>query len=85
METNAQKLYQEFCLRFRTLTDADLIALFNHEVTQQGWGTARAAFLGALHQQFIDRDFDYSSIGDVRSLSLLRPVKLDGKVIIRCN
>ena len=47
----------------------------------KGSGTTRFAFLAALHQEFIRRDFDYSEIGDENSLSFKHKVTLENKRI----
>jgi len=67
--------------RFNKFSDEKIIEIFNHEVGNGGWGTARASYLGALHEQLNIRKFDYSEIGDKGSYSLKRKVKLVGKTI----
>jgi len=75
------RLYNEYLDRFSNYSDEEIIDCFNHEVGQGGWGTARASYLGALHEQLNIRKIDYSEIGDTQRLSLKRKVKLEGKKI----
>ena len=67
---------------FNKCSDEEIIESFNEEVGKGGWGTARASYLGALHEQLNIRKFDYSEIGDKGSYSLKRKVKLVGKKIV---
>ena len=62
-------------------TDDQLVARFNREVNNNGSGTARFSFLAALHNEFNRRGFDYSEIGDKKSLSFREKIALDNKII----
>jgi hypothetical protein len=79
---SSEKHYKEFQERFLNLSDERLIMTFNKEVGNKGWGTARAAFLSALHSEFIRREFDFSAIGNKRSLSFRNKIKLTNKVVV---
>ena len=81
METTAHKYIKEYTDRFITHTDSEIISVFNREVGNSGWGTARASYLVAIHSEFDRRKFDYSEIGDSKSLSFKNHIVLDGKKI----
>lgn len=78
-----QDMYNDFCSRFSGYSDQQLIDAFNHEVKigGNGWGSARAAYMAALHNEFNQREFDYSAIGDKKALSFKNKIVLDGKTI----
>ena len=76
-----QKLFHQYMEQLNRCSDEEIIEKFNHEVGCGGWGTARASFLGALHEQLNIRKFDYTQIGDKGRCSLKRKVKLIGKTI----
>ncbi len=83
MKSQGEIYFQEFLVRFSTLSDADVVELLNSEVGNKGWGTARASYLAAIHHEFQRRKIDYSEIGDSKSLSLANKVVLrDNKLII---
>ena len=75
------RLYEQYTKSFDKFTDQEIIAAFNTEAGNCGWGTARASYLGALHKQLDKRKFDYAEIGDKGSMSLKSKIKLEGKVI----
>ena len=75
------QLYEKYTDSFDKCTDQEIIAAFNKEAGNRGWGTARASYLGALHKQLEKRNFDYSEIGNKGSMSLKFKIKLEGKVI----
>ena len=77
----SEKYYKKFQERFKNLSDDELIKTFNREVRNNGWGTARAAFLSALHSEFIRREFDYTAIGNKQSLSFRNKIQLTNNVI----
>lgn len=79
--SSAQSHYEEFLVRFKAFTDDELIDAFNREVGNPGWVSARASYLAALQREFQDRGFDYAAIGDERSLSLRRRVRLVDKTL----
>lgn len=78
METIAQKYFEEYTERFNTCTDAEIILAFNKEVGVSGWGTARASYIAAIHSELDRRKFDYTELGDVKSLSFKYHIILDG-------
>lgn len=63
------------------MNDHELIDRFNQEVGNQGWGNARAAFLYALRNELLSRDFDASKIIYEDGMSLKRKICLKGKEI----
>ena len=71
-----------FSARFRAMSDQELIEDFNREVGNDGWVSARAAFLAALHDEFNNREYDYAIIGCRQGLSFARKVRLEGKRIV---
>jgi hypothetical protein len=74
-------VYEEYLARFKTNTDQDLIDAFNREVGKPGWTSSRGSYLAALHDEFKSRGFDFSAIGDQRSLSFGSKIGLIGKVV----
>jgi len=66
---------------FETYSDIELIETFNKEVWNNWWTSKRAEFLSELHTEFNNRWFDYSEIGDKKSLSLKKEIKLNQKKI----
>lgn len=73
--------YNEFKARQEKYSDKELIEAFNGQVNINAWGTARASYLSAIHKEFDDRNFDYSSIGDESSLSFKNKISIQGKTI----
>lgn len=63
-------------------SDKNLVARFNKEVGNKGWGSARAELLAAIRQEFERRGLDYTEIGDEKTLSLRNPVILIDKKIM---
>jgi len=80
-ENLPQKLFKKYMEQFDKYSDEKIIVVFNSEVGCMGWGTARASFLGALHKQFELRKFDYSIIGNERSLSFKSEIALIDKTV----
>ena len=76
-----QDYFIEFQKQLKSYNDEELINRFNEEVGNKGWGTARASFLSALHEEFNLRGFDYSVIGDTNSLSFKNKITLINKTI----
>jgi hypothetical protein len=72
----------DFIERFKAMSDIELVEAFNKEVGNPGWVSARAAYLMALHDEFVRREFDYSSIGSAGGLSLATRIKLIDKKIV---
>lgn len=46
-----------------------------------GWGTAIASYLAAIHQEFNKRGIDFSQIGKATELSFKNKIELIEKVI----
>jgi hypothetical protein len=81
MKYTGELLFEEFLERFGQISDEELVQLFNKEVGNQGWGTARASFLTAIHHEFDKRGFDYSEIGDSDTLSFKNLISLTNKKV----
>ena len=73
--------YEEYLSKFKEMDDSQLIEAFNKQVGNPGWTTSRGSYLKALHQEFADRNYDYSDIGDAGSLSFKNKIKLVDKKI----
>jgi hypothetical protein len=71
----------DFETDLKNCKDDQLVARFNQEVNNKGSGTARFSFLAALHNEFNRRGFDYSEIGDKKSLSFRDKITLGKKII----
>lgn len=82
---NAKEIYDGFLQRMRQYDDQELIGCFNHEVGKQGWGTARASYMAAIHSEWIARGFDFSTIGDSRRLSFRHKVRIEDGVVKRVS
>ncbi len=82
MKNNSEKYFDEFKERFSYYTDKEIISAFNNEVGNTGWGTARASFLTAIHYEFDRRNFEYSEIGDSKSLSFKYSIRMNDKKIL---
>jgi hypothetical protein len=74
-----EKLYKEDLDFFKKKNDKELIDIFNREVGNPGWTSSRVTYLAALYQEFNNRGYDYSAIGDKEGLYLTHRVKLVGK------
>lgn len=77
MTSRGSKYYNEFVERFKTYSNEEIIDCFNKEVGNSGWGTARASYLAAIQNEFGRRKFDYSDIGDKKSLSFKYEIYLE--------
>ncbi len=78
--------YQAYKKRLEGYHDIKLVACFNREVGNPGWGSARSAYLSALHSEFVRRGIDISGVGDRTSLSFKEHVRLeDGKLVTVSN
>lgn len=67
--------------RFETYSNIELIEAFNKEVWNKWWTSSRAEFLIWIHNEFNKRWFDYSKIGDSKSLSFKNKIELVAGVI----
>ena len=70
-----------FEVTLQQMNNQELTDRFNREVGNQGWGNARAAFLYALRNEFLSRDFDASKIIYEDGMSLKRKICQKGKEI----
>jgi len=82
IEVTRELQEQEYRERFAAMTGRQVIEALNCEVGNRGWAGSRALYLVALHDELDRRGYDYSAIGDRKSLSLRRKVKLVGKTIV---
>ena len=81
----ANDYFQEYVERFKAYSDLDIIAAFNREVGNSGWGTARSGYLSAIRHEFKRREIDISSISSDNGISYRRKVSLyemDGKKVV---
>ncbi len=69
----------EFKMRFEAYSDQELINAFNSQVENHGSGVAKMAFLSALKEELNKRSIDFSSVGDVMSMSYANCVVLKDK------
>jgi hypothetical protein len=69
----------EFEHSFENEPDDKIVDYFNKEVGKNAWGTARAGYILALNNTFSKRGIDYSIVGDWKSISLAKRVRLVGK------
>ena len=78
--------YQYYRLMFITQTDDEVIRSFNREVGNPGWTSSRGAYLAALHEEFNQRQWDYTEIGDESGLSYKRKIRLfKTKILFESN
>lgn len=80
---DSKEMYEGFRQRMLQYGDQELIEVFNQEVGKQGWGTARASYMAAIHAEWIVRGFDFSMFGDSRRLSFRHKVRLRDGVVKR--
>lgn len=73
--------FDEYSQKLSENSDLEQIEKFNLEVGNNGWGTARASYLAAIHQEFNKRGFDFSQIGNATELSFKNKIELIEKVI----
>ncbi len=71
-----EKRKKEYLDWFKKKSDKELIDLFNREVGNPGWVSARADYLSAMNEEFDNRHYDYSIIGGKGHLYLRHKVKL---------
>jgi hypothetical protein len=69
----------EFEQSFENEPDEKIVELLNNEIGKKTWGTARAGYILALSNTFSKRGIDFSIIGDWKSISLVKRVRLVGK------
>ena len=72
-----EKRKKEYLDWFKKKSNKELIGLFNREVGNNGWVSARADYLSAMNEEFDNRHYDYSIIkGTHGDLYLRHKVKL---------
>lgn len=71
--------YKKFKERFKKMNDKQLLLAFNNEVGNSGWTSSRASYIAALHEEFENRGYDYSAIGNKGSLAFNKKVRLVDK------
>lgn len=79
----AQRLYRECKESLQKMSDEQLIDSFNKDVGNPGWVSARGRFHSALREEFENRGFDFSAIGNKNSLSFANKVVLIDKKIVK--
>lgn len=47
---------------FNSKSNQDLVEIFNQQVRNRGWGSAKASFLQNLKNEFVKRGIDISSV-----------------------
>jgi len=72
-----EKRKKEYLDWFKKKSDKELIDLFNREVGNPGWVSARADYLSAMNEEFDNRHYDYSIIkSDNGGIFLRHKIKL---------
>jgi len=80
----SQRLYKECREKLQKMSDDQLIEVFNKDVGNSGWVGARARFHSALREEFENRGFDFSGIGNKNKLSFANKIILiDKKIVIK--
>ena len=74
--SKSERYFKAFQNRFKYLSNQELIEVFNGQVGNNGWGTAKAAFLYSIHNELISRKIDFSAIGDNESLSFKDKIEI---------
>ena len=77
-----KEYYIEFKSRLESYSDDELIQVFNGQVRIRAFGIARSAHLKAIRDEFDQREFDYSAIGDDTMMSYAHKVQLKNKTIV---
>ncbi len=73
---------KEFLDRLMAYTNEELVDAFNKEVGKTVWFSARANYLFALRAAIEARGWDYTAIGDEKSMSYKRKVTLEGNKLL---
>lgn len=61
--------YLEYRQKLFQISDEELISSFNEQVGVCAWGTARQGYLRAIEAEIVERNIDYSSIGNDKIMS----------------
>ena len=83
-----EEYFKKFSSDFEQKSNDEIITAFNNEVgdiSNKGWGTGRASYLAAIHKEFDKRNFDYSEIGNDKSLSFKSKIVLKENKITIAN
>jgi hypothetical protein len=85
MDGERAQRYQDWSARFARCSIEELIAALNDDVGHNGWGTARADYLHALHCAFEASGYDCSDFisKENGSMSLKYRLGLDGRRIVQ--
>ncbi len=67
---------EEYLEWFKKKSDKELIDDFNSQVGNPGWVGVRADYSSAMHEEFDNRHYNYSIIGDKGGMFLRHKVKL---------
>lgn len=65
-----------FAANLAKLSDEELVACFNNEIGNQGWGNARMYYTSCLTSELKSRNVDSSLVVDNGGLKLSKPVVL---------
>ena len=78
--------FREYLERFSTYTDLEIVAAFNRQTGNGGWGTARAAYLTAIRHELDRRNINSDDVSGENSISYAERVSLyviSGQKVIR--
>lgn len=78
--------FREYTERFLTFSDLEIVAAFNGQVDNGGWGTARAAYLTAIRHELDRRNINRDDVSTENSISFAERVSLyliNGQKVIR--
>lgn len=78
--------FREYIERFSTYSDLEIVAAFNGQVGNGGWGTARAAYLSAIRHELDRRHINRDDVSTENSTSYAERVSLyviNGQKVIR--
>ncbi|OAB81851.1 hypothetical protein [Cochleicola gelatinilyticus] len=77
------EIYEEYMEKFDKVSDEEIVAAFNSQVNNHGWGTGKQAYLSAIRAQFNKRRINYRAVGNRWSMSYQTKVYLEGKKLIK--
>lgn len=80
-----QKLIQKLGIQLKDYSDEELIIVFNRNTNNNGWTSAKSAFLAAIRIEIKERKWDTSEIisEEKGTMNLKYPVKLVGKRLVQ--
>lgn len=76
---------KEYKKTLQRMDDIQLISRFNEDVGKPGWVAARGRFHEAIKNEFHNRGFDYSAIGNKNWFSFKKKITLSNQKIILIN